>query len=35
MFAGTKVLKTKYTETRLLKKHKRFYVKKIFATLKF
>ena len=34
MFADTKVLKTKYTETRVLKKHKRFYVEKNIATLK-
>ena len=34
MFADTKVLKTKYTETRVLKKHKRFYAEKNIATLK-
>ena len=34
MFADTKVLKTKYTETRVLKKHKRFYVEKNIAKLK-
>ena len=34
MFADTKVLKTKFTETRVLKKHKKFYVEKNIATLK-
>ena len=34
MFADTKVLKTKFTEIRVLKKHKRFYVEKSIATLK-
>ena len=30
----TKVLKRKYTETRVFKKHKRFYVEKSIAKLK-
>ena len=34
MFADTKVLKTKYTETRVLKRHKRYCVEKNVATLK-
>ena len=34
MFADTKVLKTYYTETRVIKKHRRFYVEKNIATLK-
>ena len=34
MFADTKVLKTKFTETKVLKKHEKFYIEKNIATLK-
>ena len=34
MFADTRVLKTKFDETRVLKKHKKFYIEKKKATLK-
>ena len=34
MFAVTKVFKTKFTETRVLTKHRKFYVEKNTATLK-
>ena len=34
MLAETRALKTKFGETRVLKKHKEFYVEKNIATLK-
>ena len=34
MFSDTRVLKTKFAETRVLKKHKGFYVEENIATLK-